>query len=114
VQHTSIPLTRAFGPQGCMAEVKGRVVAAWCLAEQFGEFGGGGSVYINSARPSKKLTKARSRWRRHYCNGTEETSESHAVSDWVFRTGNIAQRAAKPGDFPVSRYVVLFRLSAQL
>ena len=29
MQHTSIPLTLAFGPQGCMDEVKGRVVAAW-------------------------------------------------------------------------------------
>ena len=41
MQHTSLPLTLAFGPQGCMDEVKGRVVAAWCLAEQFGAFGGG-------------------------------------------------------------------------
>src|SRR5712692_8368893 len=29
MQHTSIPFTLAFGPQGCMAEVKGRVVAVW-------------------------------------------------------------------------------------
>ncbi len=33
MQHTSIPLTLAFGPQGCMAEVKGRVVAVWCRDE---------------------------------------------------------------------------------
>jgi hypothetical protein len=33
MQHTSIPFTLAFGPQGCMAEVKGRVVAVWCHAE---------------------------------------------------------------------------------
>ncbi len=31
MQHTSIPFTLAFGPQGCMDEVKGRVVAACCL-----------------------------------------------------------------------------------
>jgi hypothetical protein len=31
MQHTSIPLTLAFGPRGCMAEVKGRIVAACCL-----------------------------------------------------------------------------------
>ena len=31
MQRTSIPLTLAFGPQGCMDEVKGRVLAAWCL-----------------------------------------------------------------------------------
>src|SRR5947209_19400197 len=33
MQHTSLPFTLAFGPQGCMAEVKGRVVAVWCHAE---------------------------------------------------------------------------------
>src|SRR5258708_32888132 len=33
MQHTSIPFTLAFGPQGCMAEVKGRVVAVWRHAE---------------------------------------------------------------------------------
>ncbi len=33
MQHTSIPFTLAFGPQGYMAEVKGRVVAVWCHAE---------------------------------------------------------------------------------
>ena len=33
MQHTSIPFTLAFGPQGCMAEIKGRVVAVWCHAE---------------------------------------------------------------------------------
>jgi hypothetical protein len=33
MQHTSVPFTLAFGPQGCMAEVKGRVVAVWCHAE---------------------------------------------------------------------------------
>jgi len=33
MQHTSIPLTLAFGPQGCMDEVKGRILAACCLAE---------------------------------------------------------------------------------
>jgi hypothetical protein len=33
MQYTSIPFTLAFGPQGCMAEVKGRVVAVWCHAE---------------------------------------------------------------------------------
>src|SRR6266566_7434066 len=33
MQHTSLPFTLAFGPQGCMAEVKGRVVAVWCRAE---------------------------------------------------------------------------------
>jgi hypothetical protein len=32
MQHTSLPFTLAFGPQGCMAEVKGRVVAVWCHA----------------------------------------------------------------------------------
>ncbi len=32
MQHTSIPFTLTFGPQGCMAEVKGRVVAVWCHA----------------------------------------------------------------------------------
>ena len=31
MQHTSIPLTLAFGPQGCMDEVKGRILAACCL-----------------------------------------------------------------------------------
>src|SRR5207253_10079397 len=30
-QHTSIPFTLAFGPQGCMDEFKGRVLAPWCL-----------------------------------------------------------------------------------
>ena len=30
-QHTSIPFTLAFGPQGCMDEVKGRVLAPCCL-----------------------------------------------------------------------------------
>ena len=33
MQHTSLPFTLAFGPQGCMAEVKGRVVAVWRHAE---------------------------------------------------------------------------------
>ena len=28
-QHTSIPLALAFDLQGCMVEVKGRVLAAW-------------------------------------------------------------------------------------
>jgi hypothetical protein len=36
MQHTSIPLTLAFGPQGCMDEVKGRILAACCLAELWG------------------------------------------------------------------------------
>ena len=40
MQHTSIPFTLAFGPQGCMAEVKGRVVAVWCHAELPRVFGG--------------------------------------------------------------------------
>jgi hypothetical protein len=30
-KHTSIPLALAFGPKGCMDEVKGRVLAPWCL-----------------------------------------------------------------------------------
>src|SRR5260221_9778893 len=33
MQHASIPFALAFGPQGCMAEVKGRVVAVWRHAE---------------------------------------------------------------------------------
>ena len=37
MQHTSIPLTLAFGPQGCMDEVKGRGLAACCLDELPGD-----------------------------------------------------------------------------
>jgi len=49
MQRTSIPLALAFGPQGCMDEVKGRVVAACCLDDTVPLFEGvKGFVYIKT------------------------------------------------------------------
>ncbi len=40
-----------------MDEVKGRVVAAWCLAEQFGVFGGGRKCLHKLGTPLKEIEK---------------------------------------------------------
>src|SRR5260221_11554985 len=54
MQRTSIPLALAFGPQGCMDEVKGRVVAACCLDDTVPLFEGvKGFVYIKTLRKER-------------------------------------------------------------
>src|ERR1051326_2659412 len=43
------------------------------------------------ARPSKKLVKARSRWRKACCSGTDETSFSHTVASCCFKWVSAAE-----------------------
>src|SRR5260370_1042176 len=60
MQRTSIPLALAFGPQGCMDEVKGRVVAACCLDDTVPLFEGvKGFVYIKAVWQERRTARTR-------------------------------------------------------